>query len=284
MLSTVITNTSGATMAAGSLPGILSWIGEILNSNSVTVTLTTNDLKSDSTRMGLSLGDQLQQMVQKGLITVAFTNIGLTDRDVVSNSASASTRVVDEVYNTSTGANPTTKTHTLAYLPIPGTVAVTCHQYKTATTENPVMVPAENGAALSFNTILAHHPLTNTTMTIGWDEAGAKTTTLAGTTTVAGGDAANITSASIDRTTGYLVIYFDPAHPPTTDSIRVTYNYVGASATITDNGAGIWATALAVSSATINYASKACTITWTGTVDTVPYDGDVITVSYNRLN
>jgi hypothetical protein len=292
MITSVITNVSGATLTAGSLPGILSWVGDIANNASVTVTLNPHDLTDVVARVGFSLGDLLQQMVQKNKITVAFNSVGATDRDVsVVATPVATVAVTGETYNTGTGASPQTKTHTLAYLPLPGTVAVTWLKYVTVTKENPVggvdLIPVENGIVLSFVVTLANPLVTDDDLTLFWDIGGGEVSTalvkgIGTALTPTGGAAASIASATIVRATGVLTLVFAGGNAPTVDTIKVTYNHAAASATITDAGDGTWATAGGVSAATINYATKACTITWTG-AGVVPYNGNTITVAYTRL-
>jgi hypothetical protein len=85
MLTATITNVSGEALPAGSLPGMLSWVGEIANSGSVAVVVNVADLnKVVNQTSGFSLGEMLQQMVQAGKITVTYANVGATDRDNVS--------------------------------------------------------------------------------------------------------------------------------------------------------------------------------------------------------
>ncbi len=85
MLTATITNTSGATLAAGSLPGMLSWVGSIANNATAVVVLSVSDLnKPVDLTSGFTLGELLQQMIQKGTITVTYVDLGATDRSTVS--------------------------------------------------------------------------------------------------------------------------------------------------------------------------------------------------------
>lgn len=85
MLTCTITNTSGAELAAGSLPGMLNWNPAIANSGTFVVQMLVADLnKVVNQTSGFTLGELLQQLVQKGTITVGYANLGATDRDNVS--------------------------------------------------------------------------------------------------------------------------------------------------------------------------------------------------------
>lgn len=84
MLTCTITNTSGADIAAGALPGVLNWNPLIANSGTFVVIMNVADLnKSVTPHSGFSLGEALQQLVQKGTITVGYANLGSTERDNV---------------------------------------------------------------------------------------------------------------------------------------------------------------------------------------------------------
>lgn len=95
----------------------------------------------------------------------------------------------------------------------------------TVTAENPTMSPAENGVLLgAFTATLANVPLTSAAITLHWLESTvAKTATVTGTSTLGGANAANLSAASINRTTGALSITFAGGHPPDTNSITVDY-------------------------------------------------------------
>ena len=91
--------------------------------------------------------------------------------------------------------------------------------------ENPTMSPAENGALLGpFTATLSVAPITAAAITIHWAEsAAAKSATITGVSTLGGGDAANLTAGTINRTTGALSVTFAVAHAPDTNSITVDY-------------------------------------------------------------
>ena len=180
------------------------------------------------------------------------------------------------------GASPATASGRLEYRPIlPGSVIVRWNKPATATSENPTPVPPEDGATLTFVITLAHHPVARDLMTIAWKESTvSKTATLDRYGQIAGANAANVASMSINRVDGILNISFNASHAPDADSIRVTYVYSGTAASVTDDsrgnftGAGI--------QGTVNYATGDISVTLTG-AGVVPYDGDIITVDYSGL-
>lgn len=100
-----------------------------------------------------------------------------------------------------------------------------------ATTVGTTISPNEDGVTLGPFTIgLANIPLSvgtisvNDHVIIAWTESAVtKTAFVTGTNTLGGTNAANISSASINRTTGILTVTFAVAHPPDADSIRITY-------------------------------------------------------------
>jgi hypothetical protein len=83
MITATITNKTGALTVTGWLPGTLSWIPGIANNATVDVVLNVQDLSNPIPHLGFSLGELLQQMVNKGFITVSFANVA-TDTDVTS--------------------------------------------------------------------------------------------------------------------------------------------------------------------------------------------------------
>ena len=94
--------------------------------------------------------------------------------------------------------------------------------------ENPTMSPAEDGVAVGpFTATLANTPITSAAITLHWLESTvAKTATITGTSTLGGANAANLSAASINRTTGALSITFAGGHPPDANSITVDYAQV----------------------------------------------------------
>ena len=96
------------------------------------------------------------------------------------------------------------------------------------TTATTSISPAENGSNLGpFSIQLAYYPLEGTQgVTLNWKRGTvAKTATLSGTTgsTISGADAGELSSASLNRTSGMLTLTFAATFPPDADSIRVTY-------------------------------------------------------------
>lgn len=91
--------------------------------------------------------------------------------------------------------------------------------------ENPVMSPAENAVLLgAFTATLAHVPMTSAAITLHWLESTvAKSATVTGTSTIGGSNAANLSAATINRTTGALSVTFASGHPPDANSITVDY-------------------------------------------------------------
>jgi len=91
--------------------------------------------------------------------------------------------------------------------------------------EAPTWSPVPNGTLLGpFTATLAHPPLTAAAITVNWTESTvAKSATITGTSTIGGSNAANLSSASLNRTTGVLVLTFATSHPPDASSLTVTY-------------------------------------------------------------
>jgi phage tail sheath protein FI len=181
-----------------------------------------------------------------------------------------------------TGASPFTDTVTSTATPMtPGSVVVSWTKAGTAISlENPVFSPAENGVLLgAFTATLASVPLTNDVLTLHWlESAVAKTATITGTSTLGGANSANLSAASITRSSGALSITFATGHAPDTNSITVDYRPVGSAATVTDDGVGAF-TASGVAG-TVDYDTGAISVTWTGAT-VVPYNGSTPSVSYN---
>lgn len=102
---------------------------------------------------------------------------------------------------------------------------VTTADSSTVSTENPTFAPAENGVLLGpFLGTLSLVPVTTGVTTLHWLEATvAKTATITGTSTVGGSNAANLSAATINKTTGALSITFASGHPPDVNSITVDY-------------------------------------------------------------
>jgi phage tail sheath protein FI len=182
----------------------------------------------------------------------------------------------------STGATPQTFTATLVYVPVtPGSATITWKKTGSViTTEAQTPSPAPNGTLLGpFTMTLAHPPVTNDNITINWTETSVtKTATLSSTNVIGGANAANLTSASLTRTTGVLVVTFAAGHPPDASSITVTYTEIGVSDSVTDNGSGTF-TGTGVTG-TINYTTGAVSVTITGSTF-VPYNGDTVTMVYS---
>ena len=98
------------------------------------------------------------------------------------------------------------------------------------TAENPTMSPPEDGLVLGpFTVTLASPPIAPAAMTIHWKESTVvKSATLTGTSTLGGVNAANLTAASINRTTGALSVTFLTAHAPDANSITIDYSQIKA--------------------------------------------------------
>jgi phage tail sheath protein FI len=175
--------------------------------------------------------------------------------------------------------------------------------YAAATTAHPTVgALAGVGAARTFyalvggaagNALASTETSTNASFAgatfSGGVAAAARTATLTGTATVGGANAARISAATINRTTGVLSITFvartiGTNNGPGTNSITVDYDSGGALQTITDNGAGIFTGTTAggtTITGTINYATGALSITFTGGTDQ-PYAGNTATVDYKH--
>ena len=232
-------------------------------------------------------GGYTNQSLTQLAVNAFFANGGTrcyVVRVVPSDAVAASGSIYDTVSSeqiggTQTGSTPVTVTDTLVHVPATaGTVVISWTKYLTATSENPVMDPPEDAVTLSFTTTLANFPLTADVVTLAWAESAvSKTATITGTSTLGGTDAANISSASLNRTSGALTINFAGGHAPDSDSIRVTYKYAAATATVTDDGLGAF-TASGVSG-TVNYTTGAVSVTFTG-AGVVPYNGSTVTASY----
>lgn len=118
--------------------------------------------------------------------------------------------------------------------------------------------------------------------------AAAKTATITNTSTIGGTDAARLSAATIDRTTGVLSLTFvartiGTNNGPGSNSITVDYDFGGAVQTVTDDGAGAFSattTGGTVITGTINYTTGAISVTWTGGTD-IPYVGDNVTAAYS---
>ena len=206
--------------------------------------------------------------------------VRIVPSDAVAATSAIPGAIEDESYGTGTGATPITLAYTTTYRPTAGSIVVSWTKAGTAVVaENPVFAPAEDGAALGpFTATLANTSITNDLVTLDWLQATvAKTATLNSSNVVGGADAANISSATLNRSTGVLVITFAGGNAPDTNSITVDYTPVGAAATVTDDGVGAF-TAAGVAG-TANYVSGALSITWTGAT-IVPYNGNAITVDY----
>jgi hypothetical protein len=85
MITVTITNKTGVTTDTGWLPGSLSWAPGVANNATVVVVLNEDDYTAPIATTGFTLENLLQQMVQKGSITVSSVQVGITDRDVISN-------------------------------------------------------------------------------------------------------------------------------------------------------------------------------------------------------
>lgn len=124
---------------------------------------------------------------------------------------------------------------------------------------------------------------------LGGLAAAARLATITGTNTVGGANAARISAASINRTTGALSITFvartiGTSNGPGTNSITVDYDSGGALQTVTDNGAGLFAATTAGGTAitgTIDYVTGALSITFTGGTDQ-PYAGNIMVADYKH--
>lgn len=199
--------------------------------------------------------------------------------DAVAATGSISDTITDEqVGGTQTGSTPVTVTDTLTKLPVTsGTVTIKWNPAVTATSYNPTMDPPEDTSTLAFTTTLANAPLTNDVLTLVWAESAvSKTATLTNTSTLGGANSANIASASINRTSGNLIINFAGGHAPDADSVRVTYKYIGPESTVADSSGTFTASGV---SGTINYTSGAVSVTFTGSA-VVPYNGGTVKADY----
>lgn len=83
MLTLNITNTSGVAIVAGDgvLPRSLDWLG-IASAGNANVVIQVHDLdKVENNHSGFTMGDILQQLLQRGLCTYNLTDVG-DDEDV----------------------------------------------------------------------------------------------------------------------------------------------------------------------------------------------------------
>ncbi len=85
--------------------------------------------------------------------------------------------------------------------------------------------PDDDGAQVGPFTIqLSTYPLDSSVITLTWTKAAAsRTATVSGTSTVGGTNAANISAASINRTTGVLTLTYVGGQAPDANSVRVNY-------------------------------------------------------------
>lgn len=229
-----------------------------------------------------------QSLVQ--LETAAFFQNGgsrcYVVRVVPSDALAATGSISSSVNNaqiggTMTGTSPTTISTTLVYIPVaPSSATITWTKVGSSiTTEAQTPSPAPNGTLLGpFVMTVSHPPITADAITVHWTESSvAKSATITGTSTIGGSNAANLSSASLNRTTGQLTITFAAGHPPDASSITIDYTEVGATATVTDNGSGAFTAA--GTTGTINYTTGALSITFTGAT-IVPYNGSTVHISY----
>lgn len=187
----------------------------------------------------------------------------------------------EQIGSTQTGSTPVTVTGTLSRRSItPGSVAVHWTKVSSVTNEDPTVAPAENGVVLSFTVTTAHSPISNDNFVINWTEgATGKTATINQYGAISGTNAANISSAALNRTTGVLTIVFGATHAPAANTIRVSYSYAGTDATVTDSNGTFTATGV---TGTVNYSSGDISLTFTGAA-VVPYNGSTVTVDYDGL-
>ena len=182
---------------------------------------------------------------------------------------------------TQSGTSPTTVTGTLSRVPVqPGTVVIHWTKSTAVTGEDPTVAPAENGVILIFTVTTLHSPITNDAFVIAWTEAAAaKTASIDRYGNITGTNASNISTATLNRTTGVLNITFAGGHPPDANSIRVSYSYASPAATVTDSGGKFSASGVV---GTINYSTGDISVTFTGST-VVPYNGGLITVDYSGI-
>lgn len=210
--------------------------------------------------------------------------------DAVAADSCIDEAVVGEALGAGDGSSPQTIAATMSNLPLrPGTVTVRWRNNPSGTVsgEDPAVVPAENGIVTNFTVTMLNSPMTNMTLVINWDTIGptARTANIDGEgvgTLVSGTDAAEISSASLDRDTGVLSIVFVTA--PLTDSIRVDYDFAGPEQSTVDDGAGAFSETTSggtVITGTVDYDTGDVSVTWTGAAD-APYDGDDVVVDYGQ--
>lgn len=80
MLTATIVNTSGVALT---LPGPLSWITIAIGATVTPVINPQDLLKVVDQHSGFTLGEMLQQLKQKGSVTIAYGDLGATSRDHV---------------------------------------------------------------------------------------------------------------------------------------------------------------------------------------------------------
>lgn len=209
-------------------------------------------------------------------------------RVVPTDSEAATSGITSAVVNEShggaqAGTSPTTLNTTLTYIPVTsGSVTVNWTKTGTVrTAEAESWSPSPNGTLLgTFTATMTHAPATLDVITINWTETSvSKSATLTGTSTLGGTNAANVSSATVNRTTGVISITFAVGHPPDASSLTLTYTSVGAAATVTDSNGTFTASGV---SGTIDYTTGAVSITWTGST-VVPYNGDIVTFDYTGV-
>lgn len=89
MLTATITNTSGDTIVAGSLPAPFDWAGDIANNGTLVCVVRVQDMDNIDHLTGFSAADMMQQLVQMGKVTISFANLAATKRADVDGDAVA---------------------------------------------------------------------------------------------------------------------------------------------------------------------------------------------------
>ena len=91
MLTVSIENTSGTDIVSGDgvLPRPFQFM-DITNTDTVDAVVQVHDMdRVEDNHSGFTSGDLLQQLVQKGLIVVAFVDVGATDVSVMDDAVAA---------------------------------------------------------------------------------------------------------------------------------------------------------------------------------------------------
>jgi hypothetical protein len=243
-VSMTITNTTAATIQ---LTELYTEVGPTGTANaSVTVTRALADIdRMIALKTLLNAGSVTIDLVQSsdnpGVMSIPATQYGTAaNMSVIATGNVTQAVVFPDAYDASATpnvmvclskqSNATTIVAGVAAQAITNTgftavLDVSTDKTNSVSTEAVVWSPAPNGTLLGpFTGTVAHPPITSAAITLNWTESTvAKTATVTGTSTIGGSNAANLSAASVNRTTGVIVLTFATSHPPDASSLTVSY-------------------------------------------------------------